>query len=32
MGVVLYKTLIGCLPFEGEYEQAIIYSILNEQS
>ena len=30
-GVVLYEMLTGQLPFIGEYEQAIIYSILNEE-
>jgi serine/threonine protein kinase len=30
-GVVLYEMLAGELPFKGEYEQAIIYSILNEE-
>ncbi len=30
-GVVLYEILTGQLPFMGEYEQAIIYSILNEE-
>jgi len=30
MGVILYEMLGGERPFRGEYEQAIIYSILNE--
>ena len=29
-GVVMYEMLSGQLPFRGEYEQAVIYSILNE--
>jgi serine/threonine protein kinase len=31
LGVVLYQMLSGSLPFQGDYEQAIIYSILNEE-
>ena len=31
MGVVLYEMITGELPFKGEYEQAIVYSILNEK-
>ena len=31
-GVVLYEMLTGQLPFKGDYEQAVIYSILNEES
>lgn len=30
-GVMLYEMLTGQLPFKGEYEQAVIYSILNEE-
>jgi len=29
-GVVLYEMLTGQLPFPGDYEQAVIYAILNE--
>ena len=31
LGVVLYEMIIGQLPFKGDYEQAVIYSILNEE-
>lgn len=31
LGVVWYEMLTGKLPFRGEHEQAIIYSIVNEE-
>jgi TolB-like protein len=31
LGVVFYEMLSGELPFKGEYEQAVVYSILNEE-
>jgi serine/threonine-protein kinase len=30
LGVVMYEIITGELPFKGDYEQAIIYSILHE--
>ena len=30
-GVLLYEMLTGQMPFPGDYEQAVIYSILNEE-
>jgi serine/threonine protein kinase/tetratricopeptide (TPR) repeat protein len=31
LGIVLYEMLSGQIPFKGEYEQAVVYSIVNEE-
>ncbi len=31
LGVVLYEMISGQMPFKGDYEQAVIYSILHEE-
>ena len=30
LGIVLYEMLTAQMPFKGEYDQAVIYSVLNE--
>ncbi len=32
MGVIFYEMLAGRLPFKGDFEQAVIYSIMNEEA
>ena len=31
LGVILYEMLTGKLPFRGEFEQAVLYAVLNEE-
>ncbi|MCK4754541.1 MAG: protein kinase, partial [Calditrichia bacterium] len=31
LGVLLYESITGQFPFSGEYEQAVIYSIINQE-
>ncbi|MEE9190333.1 MAG: protein kinase, partial [Candidatus Neomarinimicrobiota bacterium] len=31
IGVVLYEMITGLQPFQGDYEQAVVYSIMNEE-
>ncbi len=31
LGVILYEMLAGKLPFNGEYDQAILYAVINEE-
>jgi serine/threonine protein kinase/Tfp pilus assembly protein PilF len=31
LGVILYEMLAGSLPFKGEYDQAMLYAVINEE-
>ena len=31
LGVILYEMLAGTLPFKGEYDQAVLYAVINEE-
>ncbi len=30
LGVIIYEMIVGRMPFAGDYEQAVVYTILNE--
>lgn len=32
LGVIIYEMITGKRPFEGEYEQSVMYSIMNEEA